>query len=473
MKTKIRSLVLFLFVIQVSFAQDYACIKPLDTVYFEKPAGFLDESLVVPLIITNTTVSNDTIYHQNISDWSFRNITSTTDGKNYFTNHDMDTITINTFANINDTWKLYTYPNNNYIEAKVTSIEQEEFLSITDDIKTISFQLKDEYGDDIIDNINNAYISISKNHGFVHLPDFYQFPGNTSAYYSLDIIGYNSYGYQDFGVATIYDFEIGDNISSYEYERLRENGYLIESYDLHQFEEVIAKETSNNGDLITYTFDACSKSRWGVDNETWSFGQGVFSQTIDFTIPEYACYNQISTTTQDYIGADGSCKRITIGSDANSKYIISIYEGIDCNNLVLTYPDGQVPNYCSYFNHHIIGKGGPFYDYGCYWDWDKAKILTNTQSCSALLDTKEELTEETINIYPNPVNNKLHISLNNENSFSQYSLLITDITGKRHLELNQNSNEFTIDTSKLVDGLYILQLVGDKGVLTKKFVVRH
>lgn len=383
----------------------------------------------------------------------------------------MDTITINTFATINDTWRLYTYPNNDYIEAKVTSIEQEEFLGITDDIKTISFQLKNEYGDDINNGINDAYISISKNHGFVHVPNLSHFPVYAD-YYSMDIVGYNSYGFQDFGVATIYDFDIGDKISSYEYEKTWDQGYLEWSYENYSFKEVIAKDIFSNGDLITYTFDACRKSQYwpGVP---WSSWQGVYSFTIDFTTPEYACYNQISTTTQDYIGADGSCKRITVGSDENSKYIISIYEGVDCNNLQLTYPDGQIPSSCSYFNHHIIGKGGPFYDYVCGCNWQKGKMLTNTQSCSALLDTKEELTEETINIYPNPVNNNLYLSLNNMNNNIHYSIVITDITGKKQLELKQNNNEFSIYTSKLVDGLYILQLVSDKGVLTKKFMVRH
>ena len=75
-------------------------------------------------------------------------------------------------------------------------------------------------------------------------------------------------------------------------------------------------------------------------------------------------------------------------------------------------------------------------------------------------------------IYPNPVDNHLQINLEKLSFTNQIVhrtqvISITDLTGKKHIEIAKNINKFSIDTSHLIDGVYILQIMHNKGVLNK------
>ena len=458
MKTKIQSLLLLLWVVPSLFAQDWACIKPLDTVYFINTySPHPIEKLIRPVIVENTVTSNDTILYDTTSKWIGKNSIQLSNGYNLFTNAELDTLYINTLANINDNWVFYKYDNDNYVEAEVINIQQEDFIGITDEIKTIKLQLKDVNGTTIESFYDEAFIKLSKNHGFVKIFNIYSFPPQYNIH-EMKLVGFSEFGYKNFGAAEIFDFDIGDEIHTTERVDIWDEDPFVEEHTEHKkIITVIAKYISPDGSFMNYTFERCNGT--------------IEVLSIDMTKPEYACYNQISATYKDYIDETGYCKRIFIGSDLDSKYIISIQEGYDINNLTLTFPVYPFP--FPYTYHYKIGYGGPYYFHEYHMNWFESRYLTNHISCSHLLETEELYADNVFSIYPNPVNDNLNISINNENSSTPYTLFITDMTGKRHRELKQNLSEFTIDTSKLSDGMYIVQLISDKGVITRKFMVRH
>jgi|YNPMSStandDraft_1061717.scaffolds.fasta_scaffold00307_1 hypothetical protein len=77
----------------------------------------------------------------------------------------------------------------------------------------------------------------------------------------------------------------------------------------------------------------------------------------------------------------------------------------------------------------------------------------------------EEISGNSINLYPNPAKN--FITLNsNGNGY----LKITDIAGKTILEKPVNSTQQHINIEQLSEGIYILQYTNNKNIITQKFI---
>jgi len=73
-----------------------------------------------------------------------------------------------------------------------------------------------------------------------------------------------------------------------------------------------------------------------------------------------------------------------------------------------------------------------------------------------------------INIYPNPCNKEINISLNN-NKYETFTLSIIDITGNTVAQLITNSNNYLFNTEKLSKGLYLVKAESTSGVSIVKF----
>ncbi len=74
---------------------------------------------------------------------------------------------------------------------------------------------------------------------------------------------------------------------------------------------------------------------------------------------------------------------------------------------------------------------------------------------------------ETLNVYPNPSNGIVHISAESQ---PVSALQVLDIFGKTLLHKGVGEREFSVDLSNYSAGTYILRLVTDKGVETRKIV---
>lgn len=78
--------------------------------------------------------------------------------------------------------------------------------------------------------------------------------------------------------------------------------------------------------------------------------------------------------------------------------------------------------------------------------------------------------EFSFTVFPNPVINELNINLNNIHA---HSIIIYDSFG-HSIYLNEiipNQNSFNINVTQYPRGIYLLQLLTDKGTLTKKFFI--
>ena len=82
-----------------------------------------------------------------------------------------------------------------------------------------------------------------------------------------------------------------------------------------------------------------------------------------------------------------------------------------------------------------------------------------------------------LEVYPNPVSNdlKLRISLSRP---EQLSIHVRDLLGQcvmdiMELEGIQGDQLHSISTSKLANGIYLLEVTGEYGIMTKRIIVNH
>lgn len=88
--------------------------------------------------------------------------------------------------------------------------------------------------------------------------------------------------------------------------------------------------------------------------------------------------------------------------------------------------------------------------------WDENDISQEWEDfCSSLLGF-DELSENTISLYPNPAGNMLNINLARQLNGAEISII--DMTGKLRMEATINTDRSTLDISALIKGIYLLKL---------------
>lgn len=100
-------------------------------------------------------------------------------------------------------------------------------------------------------------------------------------------------------------------------------------------------------------------------------------------------------------------------------------------------------------------------------------VTTNTFNTEFVTQlSNESFTAQNIQLYPNPANNKVQISLNNTGE-NLKSIVFYDLVGKRVLSLSKlKANQSTIDVSALAKGLYMVEITTDSNLkMVKKLVI--
>ncbi len=80
----------------------------------------------------------------------------------------------------------------------------------------------------------------------------------------------------------------------------------------------------------------------------------------------------------------------------------------------------------------------------------------------------EKSESKNLSIYPNPSNNFIKIVGNNNSKISRYEIF--DLNGSKIYQKSNPPISVPIDISKLIRGMYILRVIFDNGVVSKKFV---
>jgi uncharacterized repeat protein (TIGR01451 family) len=101
-----------------------------------------------------------------------------------------------------------------------------------------------------------------------------------------------------------------------------------------------------------------------------------------------------------------------------------------------------------------------------YFDFNPAIITNTTLNRNTLLSVSEIIENELLTLYPNPVKDKLQIKSTEDIK----SIVIYSTNGVKVMENNQTTS---IDVSKLVNGVYFVEVLTDSSLRKEKIVVQH
>ena len=106
-----------------------------------------------------------------------------------------------------------------------------------------------------------------------------------------------------------------------------------------------------------------------------------------------------------------------------------------------------------------------------YFDLNTA-IVTNTtiNTIDFITAAQVQYLNNHINVYPNPANDALFISINNIKIMDRANMLLFDVTGQKVMEQRITQNTTKVDISNLSKGIYFLKTTVDGQVSTVKII---
>jgi hypothetical protein len=470
----------------LTFSQDWKSIKTNSINYYSTDSTFIHTVRIDSSIINGDTtvyypfkmLRKDTygLYRELGDNWIGCQINVLSNGFNIFYNHKHKSILLKTKAALNETWQCYAYSDSNFIEAKINSLGISNYLGQIDSVKTITFQLKDKYGNLIFNQsdsckyINSSFLVLSKNYGLFKIIDFYKFPISTlddlediyGSGYQYNLIGLTNplIGYKKLSSRDFYDFNIGDEIhwSKYNWQSIYDYLYSHTSTigwtKTEYIDKVISKEIALNDSSVVYKFDRIGKSYSSYNSE--------IEYTTSIASNEYYFYSIYWENPDIYEPLE------PIGSvffEFNTSFVKAHYLGESSY-----YDETWYNNAGYYYSHRYLGGhllsnsyddhySLQYYTHGNY-SWGTPYNFQFDQITNKTIDNTQLL-----KIYPNPVKDKLYIKKINT---SNAQVIIYDLNGKQVL-IKQITANF-IDVSSLSKGFYILKLAESKSLSFNKFL---
>lgn len=405
-----------------------------------------------------------------------KHVTKLITGWYWFENLNGDTIVFNALANVNDSWTLFNLGNGNYIEATVSQVKTDSVLGIPDQIKIIALNAKNKAGNIIPHIFNNMPIELSKTFGFTRIYDLRNFPEDTSTFL---LAGKTepTLGIQQLSWTEIITYDIGDEF------HFHTHGEDVWSGGDGQIIKVVLDKIQYENDSVDYLIERCE--HW----ISWSWN-GVTTYNIqDTSWIRYHMYDVSPTSSFDQL--PGSFFPYCTSSAHKYSWYYKQYGTRRAKLLVYdqyileTEPDTCWIKFYGW-EHPLETKKftdglGCTYDHtvcgGQYWYWVTTNLVYYKKGdeiwgtpwatdCSALVPVYRapELHQTGLRFSPNPATTHITISA----PFTG-ELTIVNLNGQVLVQQTLNELTTTIDISTLPAGIYLVKLVGGKGVQVGKF----
>ena len=479
---KIFIFLLLIILLKQVFAQNYKTVIPGDTTYFNGGTAVIQ--------LDSITNSGDTVMYHNFkmiranddfatydlqgASWTGKNIMVLPNGINMFVNKESDTIFIKTNAELGEKWLFYTYSNGNYIEAEIASKTEEDFIGINDWVKTITLQLKTSDGTNVCGFINDKYLKISENYGFVRAFNFYEFPFDTNTGEEwvelpaeLELAGTSGLGYTNFGAAEIYNYDVGDEMHIKELQYGDDVTPAEKKQIIYKVISVLKSDNEAN-----YSFDRCYSYEYSdyqnPENSYIEYVHDTIDVNYDFTSAQMQQLGNLSYKPF----FDGGFWTFMTGK-SRCTYA---FTGDDIHHLSEVLFD---PVYC---NNYCKGLGGPYYIRPEFSLPPAERVLVyykkgsvewgTPYSCEQLSVSKFYKKSKFVKISPNPANTYIYLSSENYVCKNQ-KILITDISGKIYYRKTGKILNSKIDISNFPSGIYILRISNNDFIETQKIVIQH
>ncbi len=471
-----KSLLLFLLTLSVKlFSQQYRTVTPSSDAWFNNSSDQVNAIHIDSIGIsgTDTLYWNYPILREVPSLWVLDTIAPSwvgrysilrQNGDEVYFNDVLDSIIFRTYLPVNSTWKLYDFPNGDYIRAKITTLSFQNVGPIADSVKTISLQQYNSSDQPITGYFNGLSFGVSRTNGFTQLFDFYNFPNDYTAWTRTDAHRL-TYG-------EVFDFNIGDEFHS-------EEDYSGLSGPSPKFVRTVIGKNTWAADSIQYVF---------YRENTWTVIQNYTSTTYHSAAPEtlmvyqldsmifneypkepFHNFPMISSYDMDFHHL-GSCRPLEI------QYINGLYI-YNTDSLFYPMPFEATTTSREWINGNgeYDGSGSLIYMY--YFQYYLSFSKKGIDSCGFPLNVgiqDQNSNQNSISIYPVPSSSEIHLNYFS-NADQKISLSIKNIEGKelfqiQNISMNLGKNDFPIELSALANGMYFLEIRDNSGLHAIKFL---
>lgn len=281
---RLSLLLLSVLIVSGAWAQDYQLVRSdmvrfygLENIVFR---GIRIDSVAVEngdsvlfnyLTLRTGSTGFGTCYYVNAPSMIGRKVVIRPDGETLMFNRWGDTLTVLTQAALQDTWTLMTIGTDTLLRATVSDISQQEWLGITDMVKTITIQTVGGSGQAIFHPANGSEFLIGQQLGFLRGFDLFHFPHQHNP---LDVLGMEELGagMRRVSTAELYDLDLCDE---FHFRKTTTGSVSGPRDDTYTKRTVISKSIGN--DSVTYQFETYG-CRYHYESNGW--GNPPYIHTI-------------------------------------------------------------------------------------------------------------------------------------------------------------------------------------------------
>ncbi len=383
------------------------------------------------------------------------------------TNRMEQAFTINSQDTVGSDWILFNYENGDQLKASLDSITFEVISDFSDSVQYISLERLDNLGNSISDDINSMRIRLSKQHGIIESPAFFDFPFRKINFVYKEKIK-PTYPIEQTNRYKVWNMEVGDefHIEQTEYSE----------YPRRKEETITNKTWLPTEEKFIYTKSIKSEIldsvRYINMEPFFYYSYATTTETDTNNLNDYLMLDELHFGTED-IFSQGMAKGryndslFYIGEQMNYFDLSMTYTPSWCQSIVALYGD---------LDYYIEACGGPYKQYGSA-DLGEAHdyILkyykkANNEWGTPFILSNNEYVKGNIELYPNPAKDVLYISTLDYNNGS---IRLIDHSGRMVLEksLFGNQSHLELEIGHLNPGLYIVELVQQGTVVAEKIII--
>lgn len=442
-------------------------------------------------------------YYVNAPSIIGRKVVMRENGETLLFNRKGDTLTVLTQAALQDTWPLMSIGIDSFLRATVSDISQQEWLGITDMVKTITIQAVDDSGQDIEHPANGSELLIGQQLGLLRGFDLFYFPYMEGEQYNhLDVLGMEEHGagMRRVSTAELYDLDLCDE---FHFRKTTTGNVSGPPDDTYTKRTIISKSISN--DSVTYQFETYG-CRYHYEYMGWS-SDPPYIHTITPIEPSIITRQYPFKWDAHEVLMPGEQVVVDVDSIEGPDYLEYYYElripqsiGLYANRMSLSnsgletvglnhviYPVSQdcelgymdcdcwgelTPTMEGYQSAVGLGRvreiSGYFYG---YQDWERrSNDLVYYNKCGEewgnpiseglLTGVGETARRQPLTVHPNPTSSILRFD-----SPSNTTYTVTDATGRAVMHGQAQQGQNTLSVDGLRDGMYVLRLEDGSGAV--------
>lgn len=194
-------------------------------------------------------------------------------------------------------------------------------------------------------------------------------------------------------------------------------------------------------------------------------------KTINLQVPSGYLLSDVKFVSRKIFNEDDNIELLFLYNKSNlvnSEYVYTYGMKVinELGTVLLDLSDG------GFAELKPCSNGTKLLAYRYIWNDSYYLVYTNVYSLGETNRSASSILQPSMNIYPNPADETLHVELTDPSMLSGGIITISDMSGRQVINqpLHPGAGQLSIGTEKMVHGTYILHIVSNDGTrLSEKF----